>query len=332
MKENGGRKMARTWRRRAFLAGSVAAMASTIPTPRLTSGAEIVRKTFTYKTVGDCEIKADVFNASRGENRPVAVWIHGGALIMGDRRGIDKRHLDALVQAGYVVVSIDYRLAPETKLPAILDDVRDAFAWVRAEGARSWGVRTDRIAVLGGSAGGYLTLVSGFLIEPRPAVLVAFWGYGDIAGTWYSRPDPFYRRQPLVSEAGARSAIGTKPITAPEPGNQRGRFYLYCRQNGLWPREVAGHDPDAEPKAFDPFCPVRNISSHYPPTLLIHGTNDTDVPHEQSVVMDRELTRRGVPHEFISVAGAGHGLSGVDKTVVDGINQRVLDFLRRHMD
>ena len=136
MKENGGRKMARPWRRRAFLGASVAAMASTIPTPRLTSGAEIVRKSFTYKIVGDCAIKADVFNTSPGEKRPVAVWIHGGALIMGDRRGIDKRLLDALVDAGYVVVSIDYRLAPETKLPSILDDLRDAFAWVRAEAER----------------------------------------------------------------------------------------------------------------------------------------------------------------------------------------------------
>ena len=58
---------------------------------------------------------------------------------MGDRRGIDKKLLDALINAGFVVVSIDYRLAPETKLPAILDDVRAAFAWVRAPRARSPG-------------------------------------------------------------------------------------------------------------------------------------------------------------------------------------------------
>jgi acetyl esterase/lipase len=313
------------------LNASVAAMVATTPTPRLTFGAEVNQETFTYKTIGDCEIKADVFHASPGRSRPVAVWIHGGALIMGDRRGIDKKLLDALIDTGYVVVSIDYRLAPETKLPAILDDVRAAFAWVRAEGPRSWGARTDRIAVLGGSAGGYLTLASGFLIEPRPAALVSFWGYGDIAGTWYSRPDPFYRRQPLVSDAEARSAVGTKILAEPPAGNQRGRFYLYCRQNGLWPKEVTGHDPDTEPKAFNSFCPVRNLSAQYPPTLLIHGTNDTDVPHEQSVVMERELARHGVPHEFISVRGAGHGLRGVDKTVVDGIYQRVLAFLRRHV-
>ena len=56
---------------------------------------------------------------------------------MGDRRGIDATLRDELIKAGYVVVSIDYRLAPETKLPAILDDVKDAFAWIRSEGPKA---------------------------------------------------------------------------------------------------------------------------------------------------------------------------------------------------
>ena len=66
---------------------------------------------------------------------------------MGDRRGIDRTLLSRLVEAGYTVVSIDYRLAPETKLPAILDDVRDAFAWDPA--ARE---RRSSATVAGGSS------------------------------------------------------------------------------------------------------------------------------------------------------------------------------------
>ncbi len=321
--------MAGLWRRRVFLTSSIAGLVSTAATGvRLARGASGAQQTFTYKTVGDCPIKADVFNASPGQRRPLAVWIHGGALIMGDRRGIDRTLLSELVKDGYVVLSIDYRLAPETKLPAILDDLRDAFAWVRAEGPKNFGARADRIAVLGGSAGGYLTLASGYLIDPRPAALVSFWGYGDIAGPWYSRPDAFYRQQPLVTEAEARAAVGTTTVAEPPPRNQRRRFYLYCRQNGLWPREVSGFDPDKDPKAFDPLCPVRNVSAKYPPTLLIHGTNDTDVPHELSVDMDRALARHGVPHELISVPGAGHGLNGADEAVKAGIHKRVLAFLK----
>jgi len=326
--------MARLWGRREFLNASVAGFVSTAATgARLARGAQAkaTQKTYTYKTVGNCQIKADVYNAAPGERRPLAIWIHGGALIMEDRRGIDKTLLAGLVKAGYVVISIDYRLAPETKLPAILDDVRDAFAWARAEGPKNFGARPDRIAVLGGSAGGYLTLVTGYLIEPRPAALVSYWGYGDIAGPWYSKPDAFYRTAPLLTEAEARRCVGTTELAEPPRGNQRARFYIYCRQNGLWPKEVSGFDPDTEPKAFDRLCPVRNVSAKYPPTLLVHGTRDTDVPHELSVDMDRELARHGVRHEFISVAGAGHGLRRADKAVVAGIHERVLAFLKPTM-
>jgi acetyl esterase/lipase len=318
-------------RRRTFLRGAVAGWLATAGiSPRAAKGAEIRRETFTYKTVGDCAIKANVIRLSTRVRLPVAVWIHGGALIMGDRHGIDRTLRDELVNAGFALVSIDYRLAPETKLTGILDDVRDAFAWIRSEGPTAFGARTDRIVVLGGSAGGYLTLCTGFLVEPRPAALVSFWGYGDIAGDWYARPDAFYRRQPLVTEAEARAAVGQAVIAEPPPGNRRTRFYLYCRQNGLWPREVVGLDPAAEPRAFDRFCPVRNVSPAYPPTLLIHGTKDSDVPHEQSVLMDRELTRQGVPHEFISVPDGGHGLGNINRAELDRIYRQAVAFVGRH--
>src|SRR5438445_656402 len=83
-------------------------------------------------------------------------------------------------------------------------------------------------------ADGYLTLMSGFRVEPRPAALVSFWGYGDIAGTWYSRPDAFYRQQPLVSKEEAYQAVGGTVLSESTGKNNRGRFYLYCRQQGLW--------------------------------------------------------------------------------------------------
>ena len=66
--------------------------------------------TFTYKKVGDLEIKLDAHRLADSKIRPLAVWIHGGALINGGRSGIGPGR--QLVQAGYVVVSIDYRLAP----------------------------------------------------------------------------------------------------------------------------------------------------------------------------------------------------------------------------
>jgi len=88
---------------------------------------------------------------------------------------------------------------------------------------------------------------------------------------------------------------------------------------------VVGHDPDKEPRAFDPFCPVRNVTHNYQPTMLLHGDKDTDVPFEQSVQMAKELERHGVEHEFIRIPNGGHGF---DTTLHF---DRVLAFLDRHL-
>jgi len=293
---------------------------------------KINKKTYTYKKVGPCEIKADVYESSGQKSHPAVIWIHGGALIMGHRGQVDRALLNKLLKAGYSVVSIDYRLAPETKLPAILEDVEDACKWVRDKGPELAHIDPKRIAVMGGSAGGYLTLAAGFRVNPPPKALVSFWGYGDVAGAWYSRPDPFYSRQPPVPKEEAYQAVGSSVISESSGKNNRHRFYLYCRQQGLWPKEVAGHDPDKEPQAFDPFCPVRNVSANYPPTLLVHGTQDTDVPYEQSKMMAKELERKGVKHELVTVQDAGHGLAGAKPAVVADIQDRVLAFLRQRLN
>src|SRR5947209_574941 len=113
--------------------------------------AQPAKQTFTYKTIDNCPLKADVYGISSGPARPVVLWIHGGALIMGDRGGIDRKLRDRLLASGYTIVSIDYRLAPETKLPALWEDVEDAYRWLREKGPALFNVSTTKIAVAGGS-------------------------------------------------------------------------------------------------------------------------------------------------------------------------------------
>jgi len=318
--------------RRTFLQSLAAGTAALALPPFVSPGEEKAKKqTFIYKTVDKCEIKADVYGASDERVRPVVIWIHGGALIMGDRRGMDPVLRDRLIQAGYLVVSIDYRLAPETKLPAILEDVQDAHRWVREKDPALFHAATKNIDVMGGSAGGYLTLTTGYRVEPRPTALVSFWSYGDIAGAWYSRPDSFYRRSPLVSKEEAYQVVGGPVLSEMTGKAKRHRFYLYCRQQGLWPKEVAGLDPDREPKAFDPFCPIRNVSAKYSPTLLVHGTADTDVPYEQSKEMAEELEHKGVEQELLTIAGGGHGLAGIKPAIITQVHERVLAFLNKRL-
>ncbi len=290
-------------------------------------------QTHVYKIASGCEIRADVHSPAGGaERRPGIVWIHGGALIMGSRRWLAGWQRDLYVRAGFVVIAIDYRLAPETKLPAIIEDLRDAFAWARTEGADLLGLDPLRLAAVGHSAGGYLTLMAGHCIDPPPKALAAFYGYGDIIGSWYSRPDPFYCRQPAVSAEQARASVGERPISEgdAEEGERRDRFYLYCRQRGLWPKEVSGHDPHAEAEWFSPYCPVQNVAPGHPPTLLLHGDRDTDVPYEQSELMAEALERAGVEHEFVAVPEGDHGFDAREDAAAREAMNRVLRFLQRH--
>lgn len=288
--------------------------------------------TYTYKHVGDLSIEADVYRDASWHERPVVVWIHGGALINGDREDVPDWLLEACSERGYVLVSIDYRLAPETKLVEIVRDIDDAFLWLREPGSRPF-PKTSEIAVVGESAGGYLALTAGYRVHPHLAAVVSLWGYGDLIGPWYSEPSPHQRHHWLqLSSEEAHRQVSGPPLTDGRRREGDGEaFYQFCRQHGLWPNAVSGWDPEREQEKFLPLMPVANVTAQYPPTLLIHGVRDTDVPHDQSVHMDIELENHGVEHRLISVAGAEHGLEGVEQKVIDGAFREAAAFLGRNL-
>jgi len=285
-----------------------------------------------YKTVPGCEICADVYRAAGTAPTPGVVWIHGGCLMYGSRESIHPAHLEAYLASGWSVVSIDYRLAPETQLPAIIEDLQDALRWVRERGPSLYGMDPQRIAVIGHSAGGYLSLMSGCCVHPRPQAIVSFYGYGDIVADWYSKPDPFYCRQPAVTREQAYTAIGPTPISVPRGPRAESPIYLYCRQNGLWPNVVGGHDPALEPVFFAPYCPEQNVGPDYPPTLLLHGDQDTDVPYQQSVEMAAVLSRQGIENRLITIENGPHGFDrNTGDPQVQAAFDAVLAFLDKHL-
>ncbi len=294
-------------------------------------------QTLIYKTTAESQLHIDLHWIPGQEKRPVLFWLHGGALIFGSRSAINPEQLATYLSAGYIVAAADYRLAPETKLPSIIEDVQDAYRWLHEIGPTLAPIDAERIGVIGHSAGGYLTLMTGFCVEPRPLTLVSFYGYGDIIAGWYSQPDAFYRQTPLVSASEAYGGVGNAGITGASFDGPlaagRWRFYLYCRQNGLWPQEVGGHDPFHEVDWFRPYCPVENVTGHYPPTLFAHGDNDTDVPVSQSIQMADVLEGQGVEHELCILPGEPHGFDhkGFADPVVNNVFHRVLGFLDRYL-
>ena len=316
--------------RRMFLFGPALAAGSLKSGVAADDRSGIVKTTYTYKNAAGCSIGVDVHRSPGQRTLPVIIWIHGGALIMGNRSWMNATQLRGYVEAGYAVAAIDYRLAPESKLPEILSDVEDAHRWVREKGPELFQIDPDRIAVIGHSAGGYLTLTTGYRCRPRPLALVAFYGYGDIAGEWYSRPDPYYLKQPALSKEAAWAQVGKAALSS--TSSDRDQFYVYTRQHGLWPKLVAGLDPDTQSKAFDPYCPIRNVTRDYPPTLLLHGDEDTDVPYGQSQSMLRELQRSRVDSELITIAKGGHGFDHeMNAPQVAAAFERVIRFLHQHL-
>lgn len=289
-------------------------------------------RTLVYKRAGTLDIRADVLEASGPDVRPVVVWLHGGALINGHRASAPKWLVEACQAHRYVLVSLDYRLAPETQLPQVVGDVEDGLAWVRERGRELFRGDGRRIAVVGGSAGGYLTLTMGFRAKAtRPVALVSLWGYGDLVGDWFSKPSPHpVHHRSKLSEAEARKQVAGPPVSdARDRKGDGGAFYQFCRQTGAWPREVSGWDPRREPEKFFPYMALKNVTRDYPPTLLIHGDQDTDVPVEQSQLMAAEFLRHEVKHRLVTVTGAEHGLAGAPQDQIEAAYRAAVEFLEQ---
>lgn len=111
-------------------------------------------KDVAYGEVDGRKLRADVYRPDDDQLRPGVLMIHGGAWTSGNKWNMSD-HARQLAQAGYVVVNINYRLAPANKYPAQIDDCRRALAWM-SSAAGEYRIDTQRLAVYGYSAGGHL--------------------------------------------------------------------------------------------------------------------------------------------------------------------------------
>lgn len=259
-----------------------------------------------YARVGDQKLKLDLFfpKSSDPQPRPVAVNVHGGAWTRGAKwNGAGLIPMPELLKRGYVVVSINYRLAPRHKFPAPIEDAKCAIRFLRAHAAQ-YNLDPNRIAALGGSAGGHIVGLLG----------TADAGAGfDASGGWTNESS---RVQAVVDMFGPSDLVY---------GLEQGAGSL-SRAKKVFGAKSA--DDDVLRRA----SPVTYVSAEDPPFLLLHGEYDGLVPLSQSERMKAALERAGVPAELIIIKNAGHDFFpawGVPNPSRKQIGRLAADFLDR---
>lgn len=256
-----------------------------------------------YLSPGGHDLHLDVYSPERSR-KPTPVWIHvhGGAWWKGARPN-GWQGFSAYLDAGFSVVTVQYRLAGVASAPAAVQDVRCAMSWI-GKNAERFGFDAERIVVTGTSAGGHLALMGGMLTnhndidlpecrEPPPAAaIVDFYGPTDL-DTW--------------------------PAPNPSGGFIEAPHTSIARWLG-----AAAEIPAMRRK----MSPVSQVRADLPPIFIVHGDADPVVPLQESLDLKQKLDAVGARSAFHVVTGGVHGKFNDEQR--RAIEQDVLTFLRRH--
>ncbi len=233
------------------------------------------------------------------------LWIHGGGFVVGAAIMDDARCSRYAVEFGAVVVSVEYRLAPEHPFPAPLDDCFAAWTWMQ-EQAAGLGVDPHRIVVGGESAGGGLA-----------ATLVQ-----RIHDTGGPQPAAQLLVYPMLDD---RTAART------ELDAVKHRLWNNRANRAGWTAYL-GHDPEPDVQTHEYAVGARRTDlAGLPPAWV--GVGEVDLFHDEDRDYAERLVAAGVPCEFVAVAGAPHGFVSTAPTAAATIDfeRRIDEFLRAYL-
>lgn len=125
-----------------------------------------VERNIVYSKVGDKELLLDAFLPAGDKQVPAVLVVHGGAWRSGNKAQL-RRYAELLAEHGYAAFAINYRLAPQFKYPAQIEDCRSAVRWIRAH-AKEYHVDPNRLGAIGYSAGGHLVALLGAQGDQMP--------------------------------------------------------------------------------------------------------------------------------------------------------------------
>jgi acetyl esterase/lipase len=158
---------------------------------------KIAQQTVVYKRIGALEIEVNVYWPEHEKCLAILLYFHGkGSPVQGSRWDIPPHMYNATRSWSFALVSADYRLAPQAGIEEMLDDVQDCIGFVRdpaglAATLPKGTVDINRLAVSGTGGGGYLALIAGIYVYPKPQAVLAISPITDplgssfrISGTW----------------------------------------------------------------------------------------------------------------------------------------------------
>ncbi|MCM8542271.1 MAG: alpha/beta hydrolase [Lentisphaeraceae bacterium] len=227
---------------------------------------------------GDKSLQLDLYlPKNSSEKVPVVMWVHGGGWLKGSRT---KAKGLWLVEHGFAIASISYRLTTEAIWPAQINDCRSAVRFLRSN-ADKYGLNGNKIAAWGGSAGGHLVTVLGTQDAPKDEKVSS---KVQAVLDWYGPSDLLTMPPNTVSEKRTAEMVaksnGAKLLGAPVPSVPD----LAKEASGFW-----------------------NVSKDDPPFLIMHGDKDPGVPVDQSIRLHNKQKEVGAATELFIVKGAGHG-------------------------
>jgi len=249
--------------------------------------------------------KLDLYLPEAGENRPLIIWIHGGAFRMGSKEGNEHDQLpfEYLAQ-GYALASLNYRLSQHAIFPAQIEDCKAAVRWLRARSAK-FKLDPGRFAAWGPSAGGHLAAMLG---TAGHATEFEVGAHLDISSRVQCVVDYFGPTDFLQMDA-QRLPDGQIHDAADSPES-----------------ELVGGPIQENPEKVARANPSTYVSAAVPPFLIAHGDQDLLVPYKQSLLLVEALENVGGDVTFYTVEGAGHGTFSDPK-----VPELTAAFLAKHL-
>jgi acetyl esterase/lipase len=240
----------------------------------------------------------DIYVPDAGGPWPVLVYVHGGAWMRGDKaEPMMSLFARSMTAQGYLVASINYRLYPAGQFPAMIQDVKCAVRFLRANAAE-YNLDPERVGAVGVSAGGHLVSLLGTTDASTG------WDVGEYL-------EQSSRVQAVIAMAGVMDLSRNFPNADIEA----------MKHVGFGEYNVVEASP------------ISHVTPDDPPFLLIHGDRDELVPVEQSQLMYDRLIQENVPAQLVIVQNARHSFTAPDETTptLVEINQIILDFLAKHL-